>query len=373
LLLEPAVNRSGPLTHLRILEFSGLGPAPFCAMLLAELGADVVRIDRPGGDPLADLLGRSKRSIALNLKQPADLAIARRLASSADGLIEGFRPKVMERLGLGPDELLADNPRLVYGRMTGWGQHGPLAAAAGHDLNYIAISGILHAMGRPDRPPSPPLNLVGDFGGGALYLAMGMLSALLHVQRTGEGQVIDCAMTDGAISLATMFYNLRSAGQWRDERGVNYLDGAAPYYRTYECGDGKFVAVGAIEPQFYALLLERLGLVGEPLFADQEDHDRWPQMSARLEAVFRSRTRDAWSQLLEGSDACFAPVLSLAEAPDHPHNRARGAFVDQAGNPAPAPAPRLSRTNGAVRNPPPQPDADRADILAQWLGDALTA
>jgi len=359
----------GPLQGVRVLELAGLGPAPFCAMLLSDLGADVVRIDRPQVRPPAfDLLARGRTLLSLDLKRPEDVEAALALAEQADVLIEGFRPGVMERLGLGPEVVLARQPRLVYARMTGWGQAGPLAQAAGHDLNYLALSGALHAMGRPDSPPPPPLNLAADFGGGALYLAMGICAALVERTRSGRGQVIDAAMTDGAASLATLFYGLRHAGIWQDARGANLLDGGAPFYDCYECGCGGFVAVGALEPQFYALLLSKLGLEDSPVFAGaQMDRSAWPARKALLAETFKARPRAEWCALLEGSDACFAPVLDWAEAPEHPHNQARGTFARVDGITQPGPAPRFSRTPGAIQGPPPQAADALETVLARWV------
>ncbi|HYN46298.1 MAG TPA: CaiB/BaiF CoA-transferase family protein, partial [Allosphingosinicella sp.] len=338
----------GPLAGIRILEMAGLGPAPFCGMMLADHGAEVIRIEREGGWKLpGDPLARSRRTVTVDLKRAEGIALVRDLAKSCDGLIEGYRPGVMERLGLGPDVLLADNPKLVYGRMTGWGQSGPLADAAGHDINYIALSGTLHTVGRDGRP-SPPVNYVGDFGGGGMMLAFGMVSALLAVRNGGSGQVIDCAMTDGSALLASLTWGLYAKSLWEDRPGVNRIDSGAPYYDTYETSDGKWVAIGALEPQFYALLQDKLGL-------DQAQDD--PALKDRLAALFGTRTRDQWCALLEGSDACFAPVLSLAEAPAHPHNRARGTFIDVDGVTQPAPAPRYSET-GTGMPTPPREDSD---------------
>jgi alpha-methylacyl-CoA racemase len=338
----------GPLAGIRILEMAGLGPAPFCGMMLADHGAEVIRVEREGGWKLpGDPLARSRRTVTVDLKQEAGIALVRDLARTCDGLIEGYRPGVMERLGLGPDLLLADNPRLVYGRMTGWGQTGPLAAAAGHDINYVALSGTLHTIGRDGRP-SPPVNYVGDFGGGAMMLAFGMVSALLAVRGGGRGQVIDCAMTDGSALLASLIWGLYAKGLWEDRTGANRIDSGAPYYDTYETADGRWIAIGALEPQFYALLQEKLGF-------DEAQDD--PALKDRLADLFRSRTRDQWCALIEGSDACFAPVLSLAEAPDHPHNRERGTFIAVDGVTQPAPAPRYSRT-GTEAPTAPRRDAD---------------
>lgn len=336
---------TGPLNGVRIVEFAGIGPGPFCGMMLADHGAEVIRIDRPGSraNP-RDALARSRRSVVLDLKLDEAVAAARDLCRSADGVIEGLRPGVMERLGLGPEVLLADNPQLVYGRMTGWGQHGPYAQAAGHDLNYIALAGVLHGIGRPGAPPVPPINYVGDFGGGAMMLAFGMVAAILHARGGGEGQVIDCAMTDGAALLGAMTWSFRSMGMWEDAPGRNMLDGAAPYYDCYACADGKWISIGAIEPQFYALLRAKTGLDADPAFDAQHDRARWPELKARLAEVIATKSRDEWCALLEGTDTCFAPVLSLDEAPRHPHNAARGTFVTVGDAVWPAPAPRFSAT-----------------------------
>lgn len=358
----------GPLSGVKVVEFAGIGPGPFCCMLLSDMGAEVVRIDRKGGRPpfKTDIPGRGRRNVVLDLKDPNDVAVAVALVEKADVLIEGFRPGVMERLALGPDEALARNPKLIYGRMTGWGQTGPLAEVAGHDLNYIAISGALHAMGRKGDPPAPPLNLVGDYGGGSLYLAMGVCAALYEAQRSGKGQVIDAAITDGAASLMSIIYGLRAAGIWGDERDDNMLDGGAPFYDVYETKDGKFVAIGSLEPQFYALLMEKTGLKGDPAFAMQMNKPEWPSMSKKVAEVIATKTRDEWTALMEGTDVCFAPVLSMVEAPSHAHNVARGTFVDVAGLVQPAPAPRFSRTPSAVQGPPGGSGEDAARILGDW-------
>ena len=343
----------GPLAGIRILEMEGLGPAPFCGMMLADHGAEVVRIERDGGFRIAgDPLARSRRTIRVDLKRGEGIALVRDLALTCDGLIEGYRPGVMERLGLGPDLLLAANPRLVYGRMTGWGQEGPLAGAAGHDINYIALSGTLHTIGRDGRP-SPPVNYVGDFGGGGMLLAFAMAAALLAVRGGSPGQVVDCAMTDGSALLASLTWGLHAAGLWKDEAGANVIDSGAAYYDTYETADGKWVAVGAIEPQFRAVLCEKLGISG----ADSESRDA-------LATLFRTRSRDEWCALLEGTDACFAPVLSLAEAPLHPHNAFRDTFATIGGVTQPAPAPRYS----ATRTDTPSAPAADADALLGDLG-----
>jgi alpha-methylacyl-CoA racemase len=344
---------AGPLAGVRILEMAGLGPAPFCGMMLADHGAEVIRVEKEGGWKLpGDPLTRSRRTIQVDLKQAEGIALVRDLAKSCDGLIEGYRPGVMERLGLGPDVLLADHPTLVYGRMTGWGQEGPLAHAAGHDINYIALSGALHTVGRDGRP-SPPVNYLGDFGGGGMLLAFAMASALLAVRNGAPGQVIDCAMTDGSALLTALIHGLRAAGQWEDRAGANLIDGGSAWYDTYETADGKWVALGALEPQFRAMLCGKLGISGE-------DAD----LKATLTAIFRRHPRDHWCALLEGSDACFAPVLSLAEAPLHPHNRTRGTFFDLDGVIQPAPAPRYS----ATPNAPPEAPGDQADLLLAELG-----
>ena len=362
----------GPLQGIRIVEFAGIGPGPFCGMMLTDMGADVVRIDRPGGggtpglrDPRTDVMNRGRRSIALDLKNPGDVETALALAARADALIEGLRPGVMEQLGLGPDTCQARNPKLVYGRMTGWGQDGPLANAAGHDLNYIALSGALHAMGDADRPPPVPLNLVGDFGGGGMLLAFGIVCAILEAKSSGKGQVVDAAMTEGAGALMALIYGMRATGLWTGKRGDNMLDGAAPFYGCYECADGKYVAIGSIEPQFYALLMEKTGITDLDAFS-QADRARWPEQKAKLAVIFKSKTREEWCAIMEGSDVCFAPVLDMSEAPDHPHNKARGAFVTIAGIPQPAPAPRFSRTAAATPGPPPEPGEHAEEILADW-------
>ncbi|MBM6596489.1 CaiB/BaiF CoA transferase family protein [Microvirga pudoricolor] len=355
----------GPLAGVRIVEFAGIGPGPFAAMLLADMGADIVRIDRPGGaDPYSKhVLTRSRPTVTADLKDAAQLARVLDLVDRADALIEGFRPGVMERLGLGPDVLLARNPRLVYGRMTGWGQTGPLAQAAGHDINYIAITGALAAVG-PARKPAIPLNLVGDFGGGSLYLAMGILAGVISARQTGRGQVVDCAICDGAASLMAMFSDLSAQGRWVDGREENLLDGGAHYYETYVCADGKHISIGALEPQFYAELVRRTGLTGEGV-PDREEPGAEPILRERFATVFRTKTRAEWCAILEGTDACFAPVLTLAEAGSHPHLAARGTFVTVDGVPQPAPAPRFSRTPSAVRTIGEGP-AKLEDAIASW-------
>lgn len=360
----------GPLHGFKIIEMAAIGPVPFCGMMLSDMGADVVRIDRQGS-PVAhqdNPVNRGRRSIALDLKQPADLAIAQDLIARADALLEGFRPGVMERLGLGPEFCLAQNPGLVYGRMTGWGQTGPLAQSAGHDINYIALSGALHAMSRDGQPPSPPLNLIGDYGGGAMLLATGVLAALLESSRSGHGQVVDAAMTDGSASLMSLFHGLQAAGNWRAEPGTNMLDGGAHFYNSYVCADGKFISIGPIEPQFYAILLQRCQ-IDDPAFAEQMDTRQWPLLKRKLADIFKTRTRDEWCALLEGSDACFAPVLDTREAAEHPHNVARQTFIKLNGVTQAAPAPRFSRTPAAIPAQPAAADAHRDAILRDWIKD----
>jgi alpha-methylacyl-CoA racemase len=362
----------GPLKGLKIVEMAGIGPAPMCAMLLADLGATVLRVDRQQPSGLGvpsqqrfSIMNRSRHAIAVDLKRPEGIELVLRLVASADALIEGFRPGVMERLGLGPDPCLERNPRLVYGRMTGWGQEGPLAQAAGHDLNYIALAGVLHSIGRAGAPPTPPLNLVGDFGGGALYLALGVACGIVEAQRSGKGQVVDAAMVDGAASLATMFFGMRAAGQMTLARGDNVLDSAAFFYDVYECKDGKYVALACIEDKFLAEFLQLMEIDPREMPA-KLDKKRWPEAKALLAARFKTRTREEWCRLLEGSDACFAPVLTMAEAPEHPHNLARGTFIEVDGIVQPGPAPRFSRTPNATPSPPEAPGERGNASLAQW-------
>lgn len=354
----------GPLAGLSVIELEGLGPAPFCGMLLADLGADVVSIGRrsSSSERPAAISERGKCSVALDLKQPEGVEAVLRLCANADVLIEGFRPGVMERLGLGPEACMARNPRLVYGRMTGWGQTGPLAGTAGHDINYISLSGALHAIGRAGEPPVPPLNLVGDFGGGAMFLALGVMAAVYEAQRSGKGQVVDASMVEGSAVLLHMQYSMLAAGQWRDERGVNLLDGAAHFYDTYETADGKYVSIGPIEPQFYKVLVEIAGLDPQE-FAPQLDPARWPVLKQRLAEVVKCKTRDEWCTIMEGTDACFAPVLSLGEAPRHPHNRARDSFLELAGVTQPAPAPRFSRSVPGLPSAPRPAGSDTEAVL----------
>ena len=371
----------GPLHGLRVIELAGIGPGPFCAMLLADMGADVVRIDRTGPSELGvpmdkryDVNGRNRRSVVLDLKSPAGHAALMRLIARADVLIEGFRPGVAERLGLGPAECHAANAGLVYGRMTGFGQSGPLAQAAGHDLNYIALSGALHAIGPALGKPVPPLNLVGDYGGGALYLAMGLLAALYERGSSGRGQVVDAAMVDGAASLASIFYGMTANGRWSDARGANLLDGGAPFYDTYETADGKYVAIGALEPKFFAELAARIGLDAR-LVKGQYDRALWPELRETIARILRGKSRDEWCTLLEGSDACFAPVLSIAEAPTHAHARARGGFIEIDGVVQPAPAPRFDRSKADAPHAAPAAGAHTDDVLAEagFTADEIAA
>ena len=360
----------GPLAGIRIVELAGIGPGPMCAMLLADLGAEVILVERTGesglGVPLKRhfaVTSRGRKSIALDLKKPEAIETVLRLIEKSDGLIEGFRPGVMERLGLSPEICMARNPKLVFGRMTGFGQHGPLAHAAGHDINYISLTGALHAMGRKGDKPVPPLNLVGDFGGGALYLAFGMMAAMLRAQKTGEGDVVDAAMVDGAASLMAMFYGLTAAGRWTDHRGQNILDTGAPWYDVYETKDGKYFAIGAIETKFFAVLADRIGLTEEDR-KRQYDVGYWPTLKARITDIMKTKTRDEWSAILEGTDACATPVLSIAEAPSHPHMAARKTFENRAGVVQPAAAPRFARAGAPTVAPPPESGAQTQELLA---------
>ncbi len=373
-------TRSGPLSGIKIVELAGIGPAPFTCMMLADAGAQVLRLERApagaveAGEEFAksgagsywDLLNRSRSSVGIDLKNPDALELVLGLVEQADGLIEGFRPGVAERLGVGPEDCFARNKRLVYGRMTGWGQDGPMASMAGHDIDYIAIGGALWSLGRADSAPVPPLNLVGDFGGGGMLLAFGMVAALLEAARSGEGQVVDAAMVDGAASLMTMIHAFHRHGLWNDERGANMLDTGAPFYEVYETADGKWMAVGGIEAQFYAELIRGLGLEGDPSFSKQMSRDRWPAMKARFTEIFKSKTRDEWSAIFDGTDACVVPVLSPWEAHLHPHNVARSTFVEVNGTVQPAPAPRFSRTPSAISKPPSPPGADTISALVEW-------
>ncbi len=337
---------TGVLDGVTIIEMAGIGPAPFCGMMLADHGARVIRVERPGAGGIrnGDVLTRNREVVEIDMKSPDGVAKVRDLCRSADGIIEGFRPGVMERLGVGPDILLADNPKLVFGRMTGWGQFGPLSQAAGHDINYISITGNLHGYGRPDQKPTPPTNAIGDFAGGGMMLSFGMVAAILNVRSGGKGQVIDCAMTDGAAVIHAMQWGFRAAGAWEDTRGVNMLDTAAHFYDTYETADGKFISIGSIEPQFYALLRDKLGLTGDASFDAQMDKAQWPILKDKLTALFASQSRDHWTALMEGTDICFGPILSMAEALEHPHNVARQTFIKLDGADQPAPAPRFLGT-----------------------------
>jgi alpha-methylacyl-CoA racemase len=365
----------GPLEGIRIVELAGIGPGPFCAMLLSDMGAEVIRVDRAaivgqdtdrdGNDARYNLLSRGRRNIAVDLKNPAAVDAILRLIDQADALLEGFRPGVMERLGLGPDLCLARNPKLVYGRMTGWGQDGPIAHIAGHDINYIALSGVLHTIGEAGGPPVPPLNLVGDFGGGALYLAMGLLAGIISARSTGRGQVIDCSMVEGSASLMMMMYGALASGAWKEERGANRTDGGAHYYHVYETRDGEHVAIGAIEPQFYALLLKHTGLEGEDL-PPQTDRAEWPGMQERLTRIFKTKTRAEWVEIMQETDICFAPVLRMSEALKHPHNVHRESFVEIEGIPQPGPAPRFLGTRTRVQRPPARVGEHTDAVLRDW-------
>ena len=353
----------GPLQGFRVIELAGIGPGPFCGMMLSDMGAEVIRVDRVGGSSRRgrDVLARNRRSVAVDLKQPQGVELVLKLVETADALFEGFRPGVTERLGLGPDECMARNEKLVYGRMTGWGQEGPIARAAGHDINYIGLAGALHAIGEPGGKPVPPLNLIGDFGGGGMLLAYGLVCGMLEASRSGKGQVVDAAMVDGAASLMAMFFSQVGRG-FIDRRGSNMLDGGAHFYNTYETKDGKHICVGAIEPQFYAELVAKAGLDADR-FGGQMDTGEWPGLKQELAAVFKTRTRDEWCRIMEGSDVCFAPVLSILEAPEHPHNRHRGTFVAVDGVTQPAPSPRFSRTEAKISHPARIPGEDTQAVL----------
>ncbi|MDQ8706270.1 CaiB/BaiF CoA-transferase family protein [Streptomyces sp. LHD-70] len=364
-----AQGQSGPLSGVRVVELAGIGPGPFAAMLLADLGADVVRVDRPGGAGLAinpeyDITNRNKRSVLVDLKSPEGPAQVLDLVERADILIEGYRPGVAERLGVGPEECRARNPRLVYGRMTGWGQEGPLAQRAGHDIGYIAITGTLGLIGRPDEAPAIPANLVGDYAGGSLYLVVGVLAALQHARAGGEGQVVDAAIVDGAAHLAAMIHGMLAAGGWQDRRGANLLDGGCPFYGNYETADGGYMAVGALEQQFYDEFVRLLGIADQA--PARKDIGAWGELKDLIAAAFKTRTREEWTAVFEGSDACVAPVLSLREAPAHPHLAARATFVEHSGITQPAPAPRFSATPGGVHRGPAQPGADTAEVARDW-------
>lgn len=358
----------GPLKGVKIVEIAGIGPGPFCAMMLADMGADIIRVDRKtSGMSLGrlDMLNRGRRSVAVNLKDPEGVELVLKLVEKADALLEGFRPGVTEKLGIGPDDCLKRNPKLVYGRMTGWGQEGPMAQAAGHDINYIALTGALHAIGNRSQKPVPPLNLVGDFGGGGMLLAYGIVCGLLEAKTSGKGQVVDAAMVDGASILMTMMYGFKAAGMWQDERGVNLLDTGAHFYDTYETSDGKWISIGSIEPQFYALLVQKAGLT-DPGFNNQMDQSKWPELKDKIAEIFKAKTRDEWCEIMEGTDVCFAPVLSLEEAPNHPHIKARNTFVEIDGKMNPAPAPRFSRTEPEIQGPPPIAGEHNEEALSDW-------
>lgn len=361
---------SGPLSGFKIIEMAGIGPGPFCGMMLSDLGAEILRIDRadkvrPDAAPNKELLARGRKSIGVNLKTPEGVELVLRLLESADGLIEGYRPGVMERLGLGPDVCITRNPRLVYGRMTGWGQDGPMAQAAGHDINYIALAGALEPIGRRGEAPVPPLNLVGDFGGGGMLLAYGMVCGMLETSRSGHGQVVDAAMVDGAASLMSIINGMRQIGFWQEERGTNLLDTGAFYYDVYECKDGKYISIGALEPQFYAIMLDKLGLTADD-FPNQHDRAQWPAAKEKIAGIWKTRTRAEWCEIFEGSDACFAPVLSMSEAPEHPHLQARKTFVERDGLVQAAPSPRFSRTPGEIQGPPVNPGEHTQEALQTW-------
>jgi alpha-methylacyl-CoA racemase len=367
----------GPLDGVKILEIAGIGPGPFAAMMLADMGADIIRVDRAqsvmGGDPAAppsDVLNRGRRSVGIDLKNPDGVATLLDLVESADALIEGFRPGVAERLGFGPDICLARNPKLVFGRMTGWGQTGPYAQAAGHDINYIALAGALEPLGRAGEKPTPPLNLVGDFGGGGMLLAFGVVCALLEAKSSGQGQVVDAAMVDGSAVLMTMFHAFSAMGIWEPERGTNLLDTGAHFYDVYETSDAKFVSIGSIEPQFYAELLRLTGLDADATMPRQQDRTQWPALKERFTELFLTKSRDEWCEIMEHTDVCFAPVLSIAEAPQHPHNVERGTFVERNGVVQPAPAPRFSRTVAEIQRPPSFAGQHTDEVLADWGIDA---
>ncbi len=360
----------GPLKGMRVVEIGSIGPGPFCAQMLADMGADIIRIDRkvPAETPLNSMFNtmlRSRRSVTVDLKNSQGVETVLRLIEKADALVEGFRPGVTERLGIGPVVSLKRNPKLIYGRMTGWGQTGPLSETAGHDINYIALSGALHAIGHKGQEPVPPLNLVGDFGGGGMMLAFGIMCALFETQQSGKGQVVDASMVEGSAAMLSMFYGMMAAGGWSDQRGTNLLDGGAHFYSTYETSDNKWIAIGAIEPQFYKLLLEKAEII-DPAFEDQMDNSKWPELKAMLAAIFKTKTRDEWCDLLEGSDACFSPVLSFTEAAKHPHNIARQSFVEIDGIKQPAPAPKFSRTKPEIQGPPPTPGQHNESALVDW-------
>jgi alpha-methylacyl-CoA racemase len=363
----------GPLTGYKVIELAGIGPAPMCAMMLSDMGAEVVRVDRLADAGLGiampkkyNFLGRGRKSIAIDLKNPAGIEALLKLIDGADCLLEGFRPGVMERLGMGPDVCMARNPKLVFARVTGWGQEGPLSKAAGHDLNYIALSGALHAIGRSnDEPPTPPLNLVGDFGGGTMFVLTGILAALLEVKSSGQGQIVDAGMVDGALSLMTSIYGMFAGGVQNDERAANILDSGSHFYNTYETKDGRYISIGSIETKFYDELLEKTGIDPDSM-APQMERESWPAMKEKLKKLFLTKTRDEWCAIMDNTDVCFAPVLTLAEAPDYPHNKERNAFVDVEGVMHPAPAPRFSRTPSSIKGPAPKTGIHTDEVLADW-------
>tara|TARA_B100001105_G_scaffold72396_2_gene56899 strand:- start:557 stop:1702 length:1146 start_codon:yes stop_codon:yes gene_type:complete len=360
----------GPLQGIRVIELQGIGPGPFCGMMLSDMGAEVIRVDRAGnvsdGDaqnPPIDVLARGRSSIGVDLKNPDGVEVVLRLVETADALIEGFRPGVMERLGIGPEECLARNPKLVFGRMTGWGQEGPYAMAAGHDINYIALAGALEPIGRNGEAPVPPLNLVGDFGGGGMLLAFGVACGIVEAQRSGQGQVVDAAMVDGAASLMAMFHSMRALGIWNDERGTNLLDTGSHFYDVYECADGRYISIGSIEPQFYAELMRLTDLETDEDFAKQMKRSSWPELKERISDIFKTRTRDEWCEIMDATDVCFAPVLTLAEAPQHPHNQHREVFTELSGVMQPNPSPRFSRTEATIQSPPAHPGQHTDEVL----------
>jgi alpha-methylacyl-CoA racemase len=359
----------GPLQGVKIIEVGGIGPGPFCGMMLSDMGADIVRVERKGAlalsEPKYDVLTRNRRSVVIDLRKPEGVDALLKIVEKVDALQEGFRPGVMEKLGLGPDVCLQRNPRLVYGRMTGWGQEGPMSHAAGHDINYIALSGALHTFGRKGQNPVPPLNLVGDFGGGGMFLAFGMVCALFEAQKSGAGQVVDAAMVDGSAALMAMIFGLKASGLWADKRGVNLLDTGAHFYDTYETADGKYVALGSIEPQFYELLLKLAG-IEDPEFRNQLDSSKWAALKEKISQVFKKKTRDEWCAIMEGTDVCFAPVLSMTEAPEHPHIKQRQTYTQIDGVLQPSPAPRFSRTVPVIKNPPPDPGQDTEAVLIDF-------
>lgn len=364
----------GPLRGMKVVEIGSIGPGPFCAQMLSDMGADIIRVDRKGTgtdllEPKYNILHRGRRSVMIDLKKPEGVETVLTLVEKADALIEGFRPGVTERLGIGPVICQKRNPRLVYGRMTGWGQNGPLAEAAGHDINYISLSGVLHAIGNREGNPVPPLNLIGDFGGGGMVLAFGIMCGIYEAQKSGKGQIVDASMVEGSAALMGMFYGFRAAGLWSDKRGTNLLDGGAHFYGTYETKDGKWISIGSIEPQFYKLLLERAE-IDDPDFDHQMDMVKWPELKEKLAAIFKTKTRQEWCNIMEGSDVCFAPVLSMSEAVEHPHNVERGSFITIDNIVQPSPVPRFSRTKPQVQGPPPRPGEHSESALKDWGFDS---